>query len=117
MFTDIDDFLHELQGLKDALLPATEIETIYKRIDKISLRIIVTPVIFIDIYANTETGRYDFTLVKNNKKNNKRVFGYDNLGGWHCHPLNNPEDHVSCNEPLLRQVLQEIADLIKEWKL
>ncbi len=113
MFTDIDDFLHEFQNLKDALLPATEIETVYKRIDKVSLRIIVTSTVFVDIYANTETGRYDFTLVKNNK----RIFGYDNLGGWHCHPLNNPEDHVSCNEPPLRQVLQKIADVIKEWKL
>ena len=46
-------------------------------------------------------------------KDNKRIFGYDNLGGWHYHPLNKLDEHVKCKEPSLKFVLKEMSAVIK----
>ncbi len=46
MYANIDDFMEELKKLKHEYLPQSEIETIYKRIDKVSIRIIITTSIF-----------------------------------------------------------------------
>ncbi|MBI4379361.1 MAG: hypothetical protein HY578_09725 [Nitrospinae bacterium] len=105
MFTDIEDFLKELISLQHELLSGYRIDIVYKRIDKISLRIPIISTLFIDIYANTDTKRYDFSLIKDNK----RIFGYDNLGGWHYHPLNKPDNHIKCKKPSLRHILKEIT--------
>lgn len=109
MFAEIEDFLDELKELTHRFLPDSEIEIVYKRIDKISLRILIAKGLFIDVYANIETNRYDFSLIKNNK----RIFGYDNLGSWHRHPVENPERHVDCEEQSLEFILKEIVALIK----
>ncbi len=110
MFTAIDDFLRELDTLRQELLPTSRIEIAYKRIDKASLRIIIIKNLFIDVYGNIDTGRYDFSLIKNSK----RIFGYDNLGGWHYHPLNKSDEHVKCKEPSLKQILKEIAAVVQK---
>lgn len=105
MFADIEDFLRELDLLANEIFPNSNIEIVYERVDKASLRITLKPLLFIDVYANTETDRYDFSLINGNK----RVFGYDNLGGWHCHPARNPNDHVECKSPVLRQIFEDIS--------
>ncbi len=75
MFAEIEDFLNELKELTHKFLPDSEIEVVYKRVDKVSIRILITMGLFIDVYANTETNRYDFSLIDNNI----RIFGYDIL--------------------------------------
>lgn len=110
MFADIEDFLRELDLLVNELLPDSNTDIIYERVDKASIRITIKPLLFIDVYANTETDRYDFSLIKGNK----RIFGYDNLGGWHCHPVNNPERHVECKEPTLKKVFEDIAKVVSK---
>ena len=108
MFTSVDQFLQELSLLKDEFFPESRLETVYSRLDKVSLRLVMTAVLFVDLYFNAENGRFDFTLIHNNK----RVFGYDNLKNWHCHPFANPEEHLECNQPALRQIVQETASVI-----
>lgn len=108
MFTDIEEFLRELAKLKEEFLPEARIETVYKRVDKVSLRVEISSVLFVDIYANTDNKRYDFSLIRDGK----RLFGYDNLQGWHYHPLTNPDSHIWCEDPSLRSIFQEIAAII-----
>lgn len=109
MFASVEDILQELSRLKYELLPESEIEIVYKRIDRVSIRVVLSPILFIDIYANVKNGRYDFSLIKDNK----RIFGYDNLKGWHLHPLNVPDDHFKCEEPSsLEQIVKEITAVI-----
>ncbi|MFH0729395.1 MAG: hypothetical protein V2B19_24035 [Pseudomonadota bacterium] len=64
---------------------------------------------FIDIYFNAENGRSDFSPIWAGK----RVFGYDNLTHWHYHPVDNPSLHVTCNQPPLRQILEEMAATVQ----
>ncbi len=108
MYANINDFTEELKKLKHEYLPQSEIETIYKRIDKVSIRIIITPSIFIDVYANIENNRYDFSLIKDNQ----RILGYDNLESWHYHPLNKQDDHIVITEPSLNFIFNEITNVI-----
>ncbi len=44
---------------------------------------------FIDAFFNQETGTTAFALIRDDK----RIFGADNTGGWHLHPFENPEEH------------------------
>lgn len=59
---------------------------------------------FVDIYRNFETGTAAYAWVVDDT----RVLGADNTGGWHRHPLDDPDDHVPCDpvpvEDFLRQV-------------
>lgn len=108
MFADIDSFYHEFLSLKNKFFPTSEIDLIYKRIDKASLRIKISTILFIDVYANTATRRYDFSVIKDRK----RIFGFDNLEGWHFHSFNAPDDHINCTEPSLQHIFQELNKVI-----
>ena len=56
----------------------------------ITLRIQVAPDAFIEAFHNDRTGTTAYALIRQGR----RVFGADNTGGWHVHPLDNPEIHV-----------------------
>ncbi|MCB9130045.1 MAG: hypothetical protein H6647_03805 [Anaerolineales bacterium] len=55
----------------------------------IKLRIGVTSGGFIDAFHNEQTGTTAYAWVHDSK----RVYGADNTGGWHVHPLDDPERH------------------------
>ncbi len=52
---------------------------------------------FIDVFFNERNQRTDLSVIEAGR----RVFGYDNLGDWHCHPLGAPDQHEACEEPAL----------------
>ncbi|GAX61213.1 integrase [Candidatus Scalindua japonica] len=108
MYANIDDFVEDLNKLKKEYLPNSELETVYKRTDKVSIRITISSSIFIDVYANIENNRYDLSLIKDNQ----RVFGYDNLESWHYHPLNKQDDHIEIDEPSFNKIFNELTNLI-----
>jgi hypothetical protein len=55
----------------------------------INLRIDVTTGGFIDAFCNEQTGTIAFALIRQGR----RAFGADNTGGWHVHPLADPDRH------------------------
>lgn len=61
---------------------------------------------FIEVYYNYENGKTSFALIKNDK----RIFGADNLGFWHIHPFNNPEKHVKSTEIKIEDFVNEIKN-------
>jgi len=44
---------------------------------------------FADAFYNEATGKTAFALIKNER----RIFGADNTGGWHWHPFDAPDSH------------------------
>lgn len=42
----------------------------------------------------------------------RRILGYDNLGGWHRHPPEDPHRHDDCEEPTLEAFLREAVNLV-----
>jgi len=110
MFSSLEEFLAELMTSKAEFLPTAQIETVYSRIDRISLRLILNTSLFVDIYFNASNGRFDFSLIMGGS----RIFGYDNLKSWHCHPFENPDQHLSCSQPRLRDIMQRTNDLVAQ---
>jgi hypothetical protein len=49
----------------------------------------------------------DFALIRDGK----RVFGYDNLKEWHCHPSDDPSRHIPCEKPPVDHIISEICRL------
>jgi hypothetical protein len=52
--------------------------------------------------TSTQTVRLDFTTIKDDQ----RIFGYDNAGGWHYHPVENPDSHEPCPKPTLGEIFE-----------
>lgn len=84
----------------------------------LSLRLLISPTLFVHVFAGDETGALYFALILNNQ----RVFGIDRVGGkWHVHPYKTPEEHVSLAEGLgpkpLLKFLASVEELLIENSL
>jgi hypothetical protein len=62
---------------------------------------------FLSFYFNQVTDTQAFALIDGNL----RIWGfdYDNLRGWHLHPVENPDHH----QPIEEQTITEIVDKFK----
>jgi hypothetical protein len=109
MFDSVGAFLQELEALKKEIFPDAHLEIVYSRFNKASIRMLIDANFLVDMYFNAENGRCDFSLIRSGR----RVFGYDNLGKWHYHPVDNPAHHVHCDEPKIRRVLEEMAAIMR----
>jgi hypothetical protein len=54
------------------------------------LRAHLTGEVFIDAFQNEATDKTSFALIREDQ----RIFGADNTGGWHWHPFEDPESHL-----------------------
>lgn len=92
----VQDFIHEIYRTA-ARSPLCGIPSL-RRITATAanIRVPVHSDKFIDTFFNEQTGRTAFALIKNNQ----RIFGADNTGGWHLHPFDDPQQHIPLNSPL-----------------
>lgn len=75
----------------------------------LKVRIYLIEDFFIDVFYNDDTKRVAFALVKNEK----RVFGADNTGGWHIHPFDDPERHEPCEPVSFEEFLEAVERRLK----
>ena len=112
MYDSVEAFLHELEELKQELFPIARLEIVYSRFNKASIRMLIDANFLVNMYFYAENGRCDLPLIKAGR----RIFGYDNLGKWHYHPVDNPADHVNCDASAMRQVLEEMAAIMQSQR-
>lgn len=67
---------------------------------------------FIDVYRNFETGTTAYAWVVDEE----RVYGADNTGGWHRHPIETPDDHVDCDPVDLPSFVRQVESFITSGK-
>lgn|SRR5574341_161570 len=60
----------------------------------------------ISIFFNADTVKYSFALIKNDR----RIFGADNVGGWHVHPFEDPESHQDSDEITFTRFLDIVGE-------
>lgn len=67
---------------------------------------------FLQIYFNGLTGTTAFALVEKEK----RIWGidYDNLRGWHLHPLENPETHSEITPKTIEEIISFVSEVWTE---
>lgn len=93
---DRDGFERAFRAAVAAVLPSTTaVEVVARTLVAIKLRVDLDEDRFIDVFFNSRNRRTDLALIERGR----RVFGYDNLGEWHLHPLDAPDRHEVCDEP------------------
>ncbi|MBW2570058.1 MAG: hypothetical protein JRE47_12030 [Deltaproteobacteria bacterium] len=67
---------------------------------------------FLQVYFNELTGTIAFALIEQDK----RLWGvdFDNLRGWHLHPLKNADDHFNIAPMSIEEIVDALADV---WAL
>lgn len=92
----VQDFIHEVYRVA-SLSPLCGIPTLRRvTATTANVRVPVHSGQFIDAFYNEQTERMAFALIKDNQ----RIFGVDNTGGWHLHPFDNPQQHIPLDSPL-----------------
>jgi hypothetical protein len=64
---------------------------------------------FLQVYFNELTGTTAFALIEKDR----RIWGidYDNMRGWHLHPLENPETHQIIEEKTIQEILRMLSEI------
>jgi hypothetical protein len=100
---DPDAFEAAFRNAVAVVLPSSAVERVERTIIAIKLRVDVDEHRFIDVFFNSRNQRVDLSVIQRGQ----RIFGYDNLGGWHRHPRGAPEQHEACAQPSLETFLRE----------
>ena len=100
---DPDAFESAFRAAVGAVLPSTTVQRVSRTIIAIKLRVDLDEHRFIDVFFNARNQRVDLSVIERGK----RIWGYDNLGGWHRHPRGAPEQHEACAEPSLETFIHE----------
>ncbi|MBI4707800.1 MAG: hypothetical protein HY761_07755 [Candidatus Omnitrophica bacterium] len=63
----------------------------------------------LQIYYNELSGTTAFALVEKDR----RIWGidYDNIRGWHLHPVEDPENHYNIDEKTVEEIIKTLADV------
>lgn len=72
-------------------------------------RVILKKNRFLQVYFNELTGTTAFALIEREK----RIWGidYDNMRGWHLHPLDNSEGHRNIDPMNIQEIVRALADV------
>ncbi|MFO7772829.1 MAG: hypothetical protein R6V59_02635 [Dehalococcoidia bacterium] len=101
----LEGHLASVRGLAARFFPQASVELRYRRLTQYALRIDIAEEFFIDVYYNGENQRQSYALIKKGE----RVFGCDNLLGWHYHPRENPDRHNFCQAaPSLEEIFTQL---------
>lgn len=72
-------------------------------------RVILKKNRFLQVYFNELTGTIAFALIEDEK----RLWGidFDNIRGWHLHPLENPESHSNINPMTVEEIINSLINI------
>jgi hypothetical protein len=104
--TKVEVFIRRIEIALKQNFSVFEIEKIFQTPKSFKANIHLSESIFIAVRYNARNERIDFALIKDNR----RVFGYDNLKRWHQHPIKNPEDHVNCVKPSIEKIIRDVKE-------
>ncbi len=104
---EVESFLAEISASLIRSFPSYTLEFLLRTPKALKVNIRLREGLFIAVRYNVRNGRMDFALIRDGK----RVFGYDNLKEWHCHPSADPSQHITCEKPSVDQIISEICRL------
>lgn len=109
----VEAFRAEVDRLAHRDFPGSEWKVQEQNPLRLKAHLLLSPGLFIDIFYSARTRRISFALIKGAE----RVFGVDNLNGWHRHPFASVEQHQAIAEPDLAAIFSEIKGVIVEQRL
>lgn len=109
---DVEAFLSQLRASLEKNFAEYRIEPIFKTPKSLKANVYLGNDLFIAVRYNARNERTDFALIRNDK----RIFGYDNLKKWHYHPFEEPENHIPCEKPSIARIISEVQKIAKKKK-
>ena len=109
MVRTLKGFLDEVRRAAQSAFPKAAFDYTIVRLTHLSLRITINKETFVDVYFNEETQRTDYALIYKGE----RIYGVDNLKGWHCHPVQAVEQHLPCPEPSVQEVFEKMKVIVE----
>ncbi|MFB6290333.1 MAG: hypothetical protein ABEJ25_01210 [Candidatus Bipolaricaulia bacterium] len=106
------EFRDRIEELSGVHFPAANLQTREYSKFRIKLRLVFSVGFFLEVFYAPQTDKVSFTLIDDGK----RIFGIDNLGGWHRHPLENPSTHVDISEQKFEKIFEFVKNSIEEKK-
>lgn len=97
----IQEFLGAVRRAAERFFPGAQVIVLEELPFYLKARISLGEEEFIEIRINTRSKRISYALIQRGM----RTAGFDNLGGWHYHPRENPGDHIRTAAPSLKKVL------------
>ena len=110
---NVDVFLSEVKNSLIKHFTEYRFEVLIKTPLSLIANIHIGKELFIAVRYNARNERVDFALIHNKQ----RTFGYDNLKEWHFHPVENPEDHISCEKPSVDEIISKIKEINEKYKI
>lgn len=108
MKLSVEEFYSQLFDALQRHVPSGDLEITEMNMLRFKGRIYIAVSLFIDVFYATRTHKTSFAVVRKGK----RIFGIDNLGGWHSHPFGRPERHVQIAEPSIAAAVMECSKAI-----
>ena len=105
----LDKLKEELLQSLHCVFPAATVDIKERRSVILELRAYIDKATFIEVYANSITGKKSFALISVDK----RIMGYDNYRFWHYHPPDKPDAHIPCSEPDIDSMLVSFKEALK----
>ena len=109
----VEAFREEIHRLARRNFPDSEWEVHEQNPFRLKARVLLSPGLFIEVFYSPRTRRISFALLKGRE----RIFGIDNLNGWHRHPFGEVERHQPIGEPSLQEIFMEIKDVVVSREL
>ncbi|MEA3338972.1 MAG: hypothetical protein U9R15_03305 [Chloroflexota bacterium] len=109
---DTTTFLSLLRQAVQVVFPQANLRVSIIRTTRLKARIELSKTEYVDVFFREETRRVDYALIVAGA----RIFGLDNLKEWHCHPLDDPNQHIPCPEPTPDEALEQIRQALQTTK-
>jgi hypothetical protein len=103
----LDEFESQVISACTASPIVVSVAMIGSGITWLRLRAYLTDESFIEAFFNTATQKVAFARIRDGE----RIFGADNTGGWHWHPLDAPDEHIRTDQSIsFDEFLQRVED-------
>lgn len=107
---DVNQFLSVLNASLSALDYVDNVEIEQRSITYIKVKVTLKPKGFLSIWYNAVRRTQSFSIILEN--NRTWGFDYDNRVGWHEHPIENPNLHVSSKSKTIPEIIDKLS---KVW--
>jgi hypothetical protein len=95
-------FLDEVVRQQGRFFPDARTEIRERLPFYLKVRVVIDEYCFVEVRANFRSGGRSYVLVQSGK----RIAGFDNLGGWHMHPVEVPGAHKRVRAPSLERAFE-----------
>lgn len=106
----IEKLLRDIEKQRKRFFPEAPLLVLEYLPFYVKVRIKLKQELCIEVRNNAKNERYSYVLVKDRK----RIAGFDNLGGWHWHPVENPNLHRMVPKPSLLEVFECFSDIVRK---